>query len=103
VAVIGGVAVIGAAAIGAAIGDIVIDSPVATNSSSAVDLVFRSSTGIPITGTALTPMVTLRTRTTMIITANPLTDTATAIKDTATVIKDTATVIDLRLRSYSAD
>ena len=66
-----GMAAIGAAVIGAA-----------TNSSLPVDLVFRSSTGIPITGTIR-----------MVITASPLTATATtAIQGTAiTAVKGTAT------------
>jgi hypothetical protein len=69
-AVVTGMAAIGAAVIGAA-----------TNSSLPVDLVFRSSTGIPITGTIR-----------MVITASPLTATAiTAVKGTATTaIKGTA-------------
>ena len=76
-------AVIGAAVIGAA-----------ANSSLRVDLVFRSSTGIPITGT-------VRTVTNTVITASPLTATATtATQATAitvtqgtaiTAIKGTAT------------
>jgi peptidoglycan hydrolase-like protein with peptidoglycan-binding domain len=85
-----------------------------TNPFLSVDLVFRSSTGIPITGT-------IRTVTNTIITASPVTatdttaikatdttaikatdttaikDTATAIKDMATANKDTATAINLRL------
>src|SRR5438094_5304549 len=118
-AVATGVAAIGAAAIGvAAIG-------VATNPFLSADLVFRSSTGIPITvpihtATVPTPMgtdMTLRTVTAMIITALPLTGTDTtatkatatavkrtdtAIKAAATTIKPTAMAIDLRLSSYSA-
>ena len=61
-----GAAVIGAAVIGAAV----------TNSSLPVDLVFRSSTGIPLTGT-------IRTAT-------------TAIKGTATATKDIATATNGR-------
>src|SRR5206468_1316503 len=118
----------GAAVIGAAIGG-AIDFPI-TNPFLSVDLVFRSSTGIPITATihplitrtAMTPAIipmgtTLRMVMDTIITASPLTDTATVIKGTAPVIKGTAPVIkgtapvikatapaiDLRLRSCSAD
>ena len=79
-AVVIGMAAIGAVVIGAGvIGAAVIGA--ATNSSLPVDLVFRSSTGIPITGTIR-----------MVITASPLTATATtAIKATAlTAIQGTA-------------
>jgi hypothetical protein len=81
-AVVTGMAAIGAVAIGmAAIGAAVIGA--ATNSSLPVDLVFRSSTGIPITGTIR-----------MVITASPLTATAiTAVKGTATTaIKGTTAI-----------
>src|SRR6266699_2261855 len=74
----------GAEVIGAAIGVVIIDSPIISSSSLAI-LVIRFSTGIPITATAMV------TPTGMIITAG--TDTATAIRDTATAIRDTATAI----------
>src|SRR5260370_37709183 len=83
-----------------------------TNPFLSVDLVFRSSTGIPITGT-------IRTVTNTIITAHPVTgtdstaikatattaikDTATANKDTTMANKDTTTASNLRLSSYKAD
>ena len=110
-AVIGGLVVIGGAvAIGAAvIGGLVVIGAVATGAATSpflsADLVFRSSTGIPITAiirTIITATVrtrmgtgmTLRTVTAMIITALPLTGTdTTAIKDMATAIKATATAI----------
>src|SRR5438552_5686098 len=93
-----GAAVIGAVAIGvAAIGAAAIG--VATNPFLSADLVFRSSTGIPITVTIHTATVptpkgtgmSLRTVTAMIITALPLTGTdTTAIKGTGPVAKDMA-------------
>ena len=116
-AVIGGLVVIGAVATGAAvIGGLVVIGAVATGAATSpflsADLVFRSSTGIPITAiirTIITATVrtrmgtgmTLRTVTAMIITALPLTGTDTAIKAAATTIKPTAMAIDLPLSSYS--
>ena len=103
-AVIGGLVVIGGAAV---IGGLVVIGAVATGAATSpflsADLVFRSSTGIPITAiirtiittTVLTHMgtgMTLRTVTAMVITAVPLTGTATtAVKGTGTAVKDMAT------------
>jgi len=113
--VIGGLVVIGAVAIGmvatgmvaigaAVIGGLVAIGAVATGAATnpflSEDLVFPSSTGIPITvtirtATVRTPMgtgMTLPTVTAMIITALPLTGTdTTAVKATATAVKATGT------------
>src|SRR6266566_2336181 len=91
----------GAEVIGAAIGVVIIDSPVISSSSLAI-LVIRFSTGIPITGTAMV------TPTGMIITA--VTDTAirgtATIRGTDTAIRGTATAVVTaegpRWGSYSA-
>ena len=86
-AVATGAVVIGAGVIGAAgVGAAGIGAAPMANPFLSADLVFRSSTGIPITGT-------IRTVTNTIITASPVTATATtAIQGTATTAtKGTAT------------
>jgi hypothetical protein len=83
-AVVTGMAAIGAAVVGAAV------IGAATNSSLPVDLVFRSSTGIPITGT-IRMVITASLLTVTATTAIKATALTTATKGTTAITKGTAT------------